>query len=76
MNKDIIVDNNKYAYNTEETCYLLGINRKLLDSFRKKGLIKSIKTGRYWIYPASEIESFLTNYLGKEITKDGIVYGC
>lgn len=65
---------NKIAFNTLESSELLGINRTLLDSFRKKGLIKAIKVGRYYLYPKSELESFISRNLGKEITKDGIVY--
>lgn len=67
--------NEKLAYNTKETIQILGINRNLLDSFRKKGIIKAVKMGRLYVYPKSEIESFIQNNIGKEITKEGIIYG-
>jgi len=65
---------NKIALNTKETCEYLGINRSLLDSFRKNGLIRAIKTGRYFIYPISELNRFINQNIGNEITKEGIVY--
>ena len=65
---------NKIALNTKEACEYLGINRSLLDSYRKCGLIRSIKTGRYFIYPISELNRFINQNLGNEITKDGIIF--
>lgn len=64
----------KVAFNTKESVEILGINRNLLDSFRRKGLIKAIKVGRYYLYPKQELESFIAKNLGKEITKEGIIY--
>lgn len=64
----------RIALNTKEASEYLGINRALLDSYRKAGLIKSIKVGRFFIYPISELNSFISRNLGKEITKEGIVY--
>ncbi len=66
--------NNRIALNTKDACAYLGINRNLLDSYRRCGLIKAIKTGRFYIYPVSELKAFVERNLGKEITKDGIVY--
>ena len=68
--------NNRIALNTKDACTYLGINRNLLDSFRRCGLIKAIKTGRFYIYPVSELKAFVENNTGKEITKDGIVFDC
>lgn len=63
----------KLAYKTEEACEILGINRNLLDSFRKNGLLQTIKVGRYYIYPKSELERFINKNIGNEITKDGTI---
>lgn len=61
--------------NTAETCEYLRINRHLLDSYRRAGLIRSIKVGRNYLYPVREIESFVERNIGKEITKDGLIIG-
>ena len=65
---------NKIGYNTEEAVSYLGINRKLLDAYRRAGLIRCIKMGRLYIYPESELIRFINNNIGKEITKEGIIY--
>ncbi len=64
---------NRVTLNTKEACSYLGINRGLLDSFRRAGLIRYIKTGRLYLYPISELNAFVSKNLGKEITKEGIV---
>lgn len=63
----------KISFNTKESVEILGINRNLLDSFRRKGIIKAVKVGRYYLYPKQELESFINKNLGKEITKEGII---
>ncbi|MBR2685314.1 MAG: helix-turn-helix domain-containing protein [Erysipelotrichaceae bacterium] len=63
----------KLAYNTQEACECLGINRNLLDNYRKSGLIRGIKVGRMYIYSRSELDKFLDRNIGKEITKEGKV---
>lgn len=68
-----IIQSNKIAFNTKESVELLGINRNLLDSYRKNGLIRAIKVGRYYIYPKTELESFINRNLGNEITKEGMI---
>ena len=75
MNNLKITTNDKLAFNTEEACQLLSINRSLLDSYRKGGLIKATKYGRFYVYPKKELERFVDSNIGKEITKDGIIYG-
>ena len=64
----------KIALNTSEACEYLSINRNLLDSFRNKGLIKAIKTGRFYIYPIAELNKFINQNLGNEISKEGVIY--
>lgn len=64
----------KAGFNTKEAVSYLGINRKLLDSYRKAGLIRAIKTGRIYIYPIQELNNFINQNIGNEITKDGLIY--
>lgn len=75
LNNLKITTNDKLAFNTEEACQLLSINRSLLDSYRQGGLIRATKMGRLYIYPKKELERFIDSNIGKEITKDGIIYG-
>lgn len=65
---------NKITLNTKESCEYLSINRALLDSYRRCGLIRAIKVGRYFLYPVSELNDFVNQNIGKEITKDGLVF--
>ena len=60
-------------YKTKEAVELLSINRNLLDSFRKAGIITSFKLGRNFVYSEDDMIKFLDKYLGKEITKEGLV---
>ena len=68
-----MINSEKLAYNTKETIEILGINRNLLDCYRKRGLIRALKVGRYFIYPRSELENFIDRNIGNEITKDGLI---
>lgn len=67
--------NNRIALNSKEACAYLGINRNLLDSFRRAGLIRYLKAGRLYLYPVVELDAFVNRNVGKEITKDGLVVG-
>lgn len=62
-------------YTTKQAVEKLNINRNLLDSFRRAGIIGSKKLGRNYVYSDVELDNFLKKYLGKEITKEGIVLG-
>lgn len=61
------------SYNTKQACQIMGINRNLLDNYRRCGLIKAIKTGKIFIYPKTEIQRFLDDNLDKTITKEGVI---
>lgn len=74
-NVSTVKTSDKLAYNTDEACQVLSMNRHLLDSYRKGGLIKATKVGRCYIYPKKELERFINSTIGKEITKEGIVIG-
>lgn len=60
-------------YKTKEALEMLSINRNLLDALKKAGLIKSHKIGRNYVYSDSDIQEFLDVYIGKKISKEGIV---
>lgn len=57
----------KGAFDTKEACSYLSMNRKKLDSLRKQNIIKCIKFGKGYYYPKSELDAFLTNYLGQYV---------
>ncbi|MDD5792270.1 MAG: helix-turn-helix domain-containing protein [Erysipelotrichaceae bacterium] len=63
----------RLTYNTKQAVEYLGINRSLLDSFRKNGIIRAIKVGRYYLYPEDELKRFVYDNLDREITKDGVI---
>jgi excisionase family DNA binding protein len=65
----------KITLNSKEACSYLGINRNLLDSFRRAGLIRYLKAGRLFLYPVSELDAFVHRNIGKEITKEGLIVG-
>ena len=46
----------------------LGISRRRLGMYRKYGLIVGLKLGRSWSYTDSQINRFLTDYAGKNIS--------
>ena len=73
MNSSGTID--RIALNSKDACSYLGINRNLLDSFRRAGLIRYLKAGRLFLYPVAELNSFVQKNIGNEITKDGIVLG-
>lgn len=69
------IENNKILLTTKEACLYTNINRTLLDTFRRSGVIKAIKIGRQFLYPIQELNAFVDRNIGKEITKDGLIIG-
>ncbi len=66
----------RIAMNTKESLRYLGLkDRGILDSYRRAGLIRAVKVGRTYLYPVSELNAFINKNIGKEISKDGIIYG-
>lgn len=65
----------KILLNTKEACEYLNLNKDLLLSYRKAGLIRYMKAGRNYLYPVSELNRFVLENVGKEITKDGLIVG-
>ncbi len=66
---------NKLLLNTKEACNYLNLNRALLESYRRAGLIRYIKAGRNYLYPINSLNQFVAENTGKEITKDGLIVG-
>jgi len=66
---------NKLLLSSKEACSYLGINRNLLDSYRRAGIIRVSKLGRQYYYSIKELNSFVDRNIGKEITKDGLIIG-
>ena len=64
----------RITLNSKEACSYLGINRNLLDSYRRAGLIRYLKAGRLFLYPVSELDAFVHRNIGNEISKEGIIY--
>ena len=65
----------KLFLTSKEACLYLGINRKLFDSLRRSGRIRSSKIGKQYYFLISELNSFANNSIGKEISKDGLIIG-
>lgn len=65
----------KLLLSSKEACSYLGINRNLLDSYRRAGIIRASKLSRQYYYSRKELESFVDRNIGKEITKDGLILG-
>lgn len=65
----------KLAYTSDELASALGLSdRRKVDELRKAGVLQGIKVGRGYIYPRSEAERFLTDYLGEDLsTHDALV---
>lgn len=65
----------KIVLSSKEACSYLGINRVLLDSFRRAGIIRANKMGRQYYYAIKELNNFIDRNIGKEITKEGLIIG-
>lgn len=65
----------KLLLSTNEAVEYSGINRNLLDSFRRAGIIRANKMGRQYYYSVKELNDFIDRNVGKEITKDGLIIG-
>lgn len=57
----------EYLYTVEETSKILKVNKNMVYDLINKGHLKAIKLGRKKI-PAFEIERFLRDYIGKDMS--------
>ena len=61
---------NDLVFTTEEVADLLKVNRKLIDSLRKTGILHGIKLGKSFIFSANEIDRFLKEYEGADLSNE------
>ena len=61
---------NDLVFTTEETADLLKVNRKIIDSLRKTGVLNGIKLGKTFIFSAKEIDRFLEQYEGTDLSNE------
>lgn len=59
---------NSLGYSTKDLAYALDTNEHKIHDLRKGGALKGIKMGKGWFYPRKEVERFLTNYTGLDIS--------
>ncbi|WP_251861076.1 helix-turn-helix domain-containing protein [Clostridium sp. Marseille-Q2269] len=57
----------EYLYTVDETAKLLKVNRNMIYDLINMGHLRAIKLGRKKI-PAFEIERFLKEYIGKDMS--------
>ncbi|WP_392486761.1 helix-turn-helix domain-containing protein [Haloimpatiens sp. FM7315] len=57
----------EYLYTVDETAKLLKVNRNMVYDLINTGHLRAIKLGRKKI-PAFEIERFLKEYIGKDMS--------
>ncbi|APH22744.1 helix-turn-helix domain-containing protein [Clostridium botulinum] len=57
----------EYLYTVDETAKLLKVNRNMVYDLINTGHLRAIKLGRKKI-PAFEIERFLKQYIGKDMS--------
>lgn len=57
----------EYLYTIDETAKLLKVNKNMVYDLINKGHLKAIKLGRKKV-PAFEIERFLHEYIGKDMS--------
>ena len=58
----------KLTLTTSEVATHLNTSRNLIDILRQEGAITGIKKGNGYIYPVREIERFLTEWIGLDIS--------
>ena len=61
---------NDLVFTTEEVADLLKVNRKIIDSLRKTGILHGIKLGKGFIFSANEINRFLEDYEGADLSNE------
>lgn len=61
---------NDLVLTTEEVASALHTHRNMVDRLRRNGLINGIKLGKGFIFATTEIESFLKNYAGMDLSNE------
>ena len=61
--------NGQMAYTSDQTAKLIGLNdRRSVDNLRRHNLIRGTLCGKKYIYPAFEIQRFLRDNLGSDLS--------
>ena len=55
-------DNSKLAYSITDAAEYLAVSKSFVYMLRKKGIIKAIKVGRNYIFPRTELDSFIKRF--------------
>ena len=61
------------TYTTKQLAKELNVSRNKIDMLRKIGVLTGMKNGKGYIYPSDEIDSFLKNYKGADISNEGTI---
>ena len=52
----------------EEVAGAIGSTVEKVDTLRRAGLLRAIKTGNRWVYPQEELRRFQTEMLGQDLS--------
>ena len=58
------------TYTTAEVANRLHTHRNMIDRLRRNGLLNGIKLGKGFIYSEEEVQRFLRNYAGLDLSNE------
>lgn len=58
------------TYTTAEVATMLHTHRNMIDRLRRNGLLSGIKLGKGFIYSEEEVQRFLRNYAGLDLSNE------
>lgn len=58
------------TYTTAEVATRLHTHRNMIDRLRRNGLLNGIKLGKGFIYSEEEVQRFLRNYVGLDLSNE------
>lgn len=58
------------TYTTAEVATRLHTHRNMIDRLRRNGLLNGIKLGKGFIYSEEEVQRFLRNYAGLDLSNE------
>lgn len=61
-------ESDRLVYTSDELAEKLGTTEKKITEWRQAGAIRGIFKGKAYIYPKAEVERFLHDYLGKNLS--------
>lgn len=61
------------TYSNEEVQKILNTYGWKVDKLRKFGVLKGIQLGKKYVYPFKEIENFLIDYIGMDLSNDNSI---